>query len=117
LSGSYLDAQRQQQAREQQMLNVQHQMQEADRQIVDHRQRTNDEIQNDQYLNLMNLEEYQNPYTHQPELGSNQWKCRWVTEGGDEYYTDDAYQDPNVGSQGNRSDWKLTPVRQRTGEA
>ncbi len=117
LSNSFLDAQRQQQAREQQMLDHQRQMQQIDQQIVDHRQRTNAEIQNDQYLNLMNLEEYQNPYTHQPELGSNQWKYRWVTEGGDEYYTDDDYQDPNLGSQGNRSDWKLTPVRQRFGEA
>ena len=116
LSNSFLDAQRQQQAREQQMLDQQHQMQQIDQQIVDHRQRTNAENQNDQYLNLMNLEEYQNPYTRQPELGSNQWKYRWVTEGGDEYYTDDAYQDPNQGSQGNRSDWKLTPVRQRVGE-
>jgi hypothetical protein len=117
LSNAFLDAQRQQQAREQQMLDLQRQMQAADHQIVDHRQRTNAEIQNDQYLNLMNLEEYLNPYTRQPELGSNQWKYRWVTEGGDEYYTDDSYRDPNLDSQGNRSDWKLTPVRPRFGEA
>ena len=32
----------------------------------------------------MKLEEYLNPYTEQPETGSNQGRHRWVTVGGDE---------------------------------
>jgi hypothetical protein len=61
----------------------------------------------------MNLEEYLNPYTHEPETGSNQWKCRWVTESGDEFYCDDPYRDPNSTGANNRSDWKKTPIRPR----
>lgn len=113
MANSFLDAQRQQQAREQQMLNVQHDLQNMDRQIADHRSQTNAQIQKDQYLNLMNLEEYYNPYTREPEYGSNQWQYRWISESGDEYYCDDVYNDPNSTSFGNRSDWKLTPIKQR----
>jgi hypothetical protein len=115
LAGNFLDAQRQQQAREQQMLNTQRDLQNMDRQIEADHQQAHAEIQNDQYLNLMNLEEYVNPYTHLPETGSNQWNYRWVTESGDEFYCDDLDKDPNRGSVANRSDWKLTPVRKRSG--
>jgi hypothetical protein len=77
------------------------------------RQRTNAEIMNDQYLNLMSLEEYKNPYSGEIDVGSNQWDHRWVNESGDEFYTDDEYDDPNIPSLLNRSDWRRTPVRPR----
>ncbi|HZU87302.1 MAG TPA: hypothetical protein VFF78_07450, partial [Anaerolineaceae bacterium] len=111
MAGAFLDAQRQQQQREQQMLGLQRDLQSMDQQITDHRAMTHAENQNTEYLNMMNLEEYINPYTHQPETGSNQWSNRWVTESGDEFYCDDPYNDPN--SQGilNRSDWQRTPIR------
>jgi hypothetical protein len=112
MANAFLDAQHQQQAREQQMLNVQRNLQNMDQQIADHRSQTNAQIQKDQYLNLMNLEEYYNPYTGEPEYGSNQWQYRWVSEGGDEFYCDDPYKDPNSTSFGNRSDWMLTPIKQ-----
>ncbi len=113
MAGAFLDAQQQQQQREQQMLGLQRDLQAADQQIADHRAQTNAETMNAEYLNLMNLEEYINPYTRERESGSNQWTYRWVTENGDEYYSDDAYQDPNTLNALNRSDWKRTPVRQR----
>jgi hypothetical protein len=114
LAGAFLDAQRQQQQREQQALNLQHELQAMDRQIADHRARTQVENQKSEYLNLMNLEEYLNPYTHEPETGSNQWNYRWVTANGDEFYCDDAFLDPNSAGVINRSDWKVTPARPRT---
>ena len=113
LSRSFLNAQQASMARDRRMLEVQQHMQEMDRQIVEHRQRTNAEIHNDAYLTLMNLEEYVNPYTNEPEVGSDQWDYRWVTESGDVYYTDEQDDDPNVPSALNRSDWKRTPVRPR----
>jgi len=113
LSRSFLNAQQASMARDRRMLEIQRQMQDIDRQIVEHRRRTNAEIQNDAYLTLMDLEEYVNPYTNEPELGSNQWDYRWVTEDGDEFYTDNPDADPNVPSALNRSDWKRTAVRPR----
>jgi len=113
MAGAFIDAQKQQQQREQQALHLQQDLQTMDRQIGDHHALTNTENQKAEYLNMMNLEEYINPYTHEPETGSNQWKCRWVTESGDEFYCDDPYQNPNSVSANNRSDWKMTPVRLR----
>ena len=113
LSRSFLNAQRASQARDRRMHEVQQQLQDIDRQIVEHRQRTNAEIQNDAYLTMMELEEYVNPHTGEPELGSNQWEHRWVTEGGEEFYSDNEDDDPNLSSVLNRSDWKRTKVRPR----
>jgi hypothetical protein len=113
LSRSFLNAQQASMARDRRMLEIQQQLQQLDRQIVEHRQRTNAEIQNDAYLNLMNQEEYVNPYTNEPETGSNQWQYRWVTEDGAEFYTDNEDDDPNTPSLLNRSDWKRTAVRPR----
>jgi hypothetical protein len=113
LRHSFLNAQQAAMARDRRLLEVQQQIQQIDREIVEHRQRTNAEIMNDNYLNLMNLEEYRNPYTKQVEYGSNQWHYRWVTEGEDVYYTDDEYDDPNIPSRLNRSDWVRSPVRPR----
>jgi len=113
LSRCFLNAQRASQARDRRMLEIQQQLQQLDREIVKHRQRANVEIQNDAYLTLMDQEEYVNPYTGEPETGSNQWGYRWVNADGDEFYTDNEEHDPNVPSLLNRSDWKRTPVRPR----
>ena len=110
---SFLHAQQAAQAREQRMLQLQRQMQDIDRQITEHRARTNAEIHNDAYLTLMDQEEYVNPFTNEPETGSNQWQYRWVTEGGDEFYTDSEDHDPNVWDLLNASDWRRTMVRPR----
>jgi hypothetical protein len=68
---------------------------------------------NDNYLTLMELEEYVNPYTNEPEIGSNQWHYRWVTEDGEEFYTDSEEHDPNIASVLNRTDWRRTAIRPR----
>ena len=115
LSRSFLNAQQAAQARERRMLEVQRQMQDIDRQITENRARTNAEIHNDNYLTLMNQEEYINPFTNEPETGSNQWQYRWVTESGEEFYSDNEDHNPNVWGLLNTSDWRRTAVRPRFG--
>ena len=112
-SGMFLQAQRASIARDQRMLQMQRQVQEIDRQITEHQQMTNAEIQNDVFLTLTEQEEYVNPYTGDVDVGSNEWDHRWVTEDGDVFYVNDEWVDPNTSGELNRTDWKRTPVRPR----
>ncbi len=95
-------------------VNTQREVQRIEQQIVEHRQKTNAEIHNDMFLTLTDQEEYVNPYTKQVEMGSNQWRHRWVNEGGEVIYTDDESYNPNVDINLNRSDFKKTPIRKRS---
>ena len=113
LSRSFRTAQQASIARDRRMLEIQQEIQAVDREITQHRMETNAEIMNDDYLTLMELEEYVNPYTNEPEVGSNQWHHRWVTEDGAEFYTDVGEDDPNISGLLNRTDWRRTPVRPR----
>lgn len=88
-------------------------IQRIGRDIVKHRQETNAEIHNDMFLNLTDQEEFINPYTKQVEIGSNQWKHRWVNESGDTIYTDVKSYNPNIDANLKRSDFKKTPIRKR----
>lgn len=88
-------------------------IQRIDREIVEHRQKTNAEIHNDMFLTLTDQEEYVNPYTNQVEIGSNQWQYRWVNESGEVVYTNREDYNPNQDVNLNRSDFKKTPVRKR----
>jgi len=74
---------------------------------------TNAEIHNDMFLTLMDREEYVNPYTHEVEVGSNQWKYRWVNESEEVIYTDSEEYDPNTDVELNRSDYKRTTIMKR----
>jgi len=94
-------------------IETQQEIQRIGREIVAHRQKTNAEIHNDMFLTLTDQEEYVNPYTNQIEIGSNQWKHRWINESGEVIYTDDESYNPNVDINLNRSDFKRTPVRKR----
>lgn len=95
------------------MINTQREIQRIDREIVEHRQKTNAEIHNDMFLTLTDQEEYVNPFTGEVEIGSNQWRFRWENEGGDIIYTNDPNYDPRTDVNLNRTDFKLTPVRKR----
>lgn len=92
------------------------QMQDIDRQITDHRRKINAEIHNDMFLTLMEQEEYVNPFTGEAEMGSNQWRHRWVTEQGDVLYTDDETYDPNTDIDLHVKGFKRTPARPRYGQ-
>ncbi len=92
---------------------TQQEVQRIEQAIVEHRQRTNAEIHHDVFLTLTQQEEYVNPYNGRVEVGSNQWKHRWINGGGEVVYTDDPSYDPNADVDLNRSDYKKTPVRKR----
>ncbi len=95
------------------VLDTQREIQRIEQDIVSHQQKTNAEIHNDMFLTLTDQEEYVNPYTNEVEVGSNQWRNRWVNESGDILYTDSDSYNPNHDVELKRSDFKKTPVRKR----
>lgn len=91
-------------------IRSQQDIQRLDREITEHRRRTNAEIQNQMFHNLMGTDEYVNPLTKKVEVGSNAWNYRWVNDRGEAVYTDDANFDPvRAGLQG----YVKSPVRKR----
>ena len=94
-------------------LNTQQEVQRIGREISEHRRKTNAEINNDMFLTLMDQEEYVNPYTNEIEIGTDQWKHRWINENGDVIYTDNEDYDPNVDINLNMSDFKRSKIRKR----
>jgi hypothetical protein len=94
-------------------ISTQKEIERIGREITEHRQKTNAEIHNDMFLTLMDQEEYINPYTNEIEVGSNQWKYRWVNGSEEVIYTDSEEYDPNSDVELNRSDYKRTPIRKR----
>lgn len=113
LSQAFLNAQQAEQWRAQRALQVQRQLQHAAEQMLEHKRRVNAEIRNDMYLMLTNQEEYMNPITNRVDFGSNQWRYRWVSPSGEEFYTNEEFHNPNDRSVLNRHDWEPTPVRPR----
>lgn len=113
LMQSFRNAQEADRARAQARLDTQHYVQQVAREIAEHHERTQAEIRNDHYLLMTNQEEFVNPYSGKVDLGSNQWRQRWVSADGDELYTDDDSFDPNTPGVLDRRDWRRTPVRPR----
>ncbi len=95
------------------VVKTQQDLQRIEQEIVNHRQHTFSEIQNDMFLNLTGQEEYVNPFTHETEIGSDQWNYRWENPSGEIIYTNQQNYNPNHDTGLNRSDYKLTPVRPR----
>lgn len=100
-------------ARGQIVANTQKEIERIGREITENRQRTNSEINNDMYLTLTEQEEYVNPYTNEIEVGTDQYKYRWVNESGDVIYSDKEEYDPNIDIKLNRSDFKRSKIRKR----
>jgi len=65
-------------------LRTQQEVQRLDREMVEHRQRTNAEIDSQMFHNLMRT-----------EVGSSEWNYRWVNESGETVYSDDPNYDPS----------------------
>ena len=93
--------------------NTQREIQRIEQEIYEHRRKTNEEIHNDMFLTLTDQEEYVNPHTNEVEIGSNQWKYRWVNEGGEVIYTDEESYNPNIDVNLNRTGFERTPIRER----
>ncbi|MFZ1292022.1 MAG: hypothetical protein WAR79_18135 [Melioribacteraceae bacterium] len=100
-------------ARGQILIDTQNEIQRIGREITEHKQKTNAEINNDMFLTLTQQEEYVNPYTNEIETGTNQWKHRWVNQSGDVVYSDYEDYDPNIDININRTDFKRTNIRKR----
>jgi hypothetical protein len=94
-------------------LDTQRYIQDVDRQIVDHRRRTNAEIAHRLWLNMSGQEDYINPHTGEIEYGSDRWKHRWQCGNGDVIYSDDPNYDPAWDPQAKRKDFKRSPARVR----
>lgn len=102
-----------QQTRGTTLINVQKQMQNIDREIAAHQQKTNYEIQNNMYLTLTDQEEYVNPYSGEIEIGANQWNHRWQNDLGEIIYTDQESYNPNYDPELNVSGFRRSLIRKR----
>ena len=103
-----------QQERAKIVMKVFDEIRRIDREIVQKTTINREEIMNDNFLVLTEQEEYVNPYTGETEVDTDSYKYRWVTSGGDVYYTNREEEDPNTFLQ--RTDYKRTPVRKRKNE-
>lgn len=102
-----------QQVRGGELIKVQQQIQNIDKDIAAHRQKTNYEIHNDMYLTLTEQEEYINPYTREVEIGTNQWDHRWQNDLGEIIYTNNESYDPNSDPNMQVSGFKRSAIRKR----
>ncbi|MBU0691391.1 hypothetical protein KKH18_06200 [bacterium] len=83
--------------RSQIVIDTQKEIQRIEREMVEHRQRVNAEVQNSMYLTLTGQEDYLNPFSGEYETRSSELgKHRWVNDLGQELYTDDGTYDPNI---------------------
>lgn len=101
--------------RAERLLKLQREIQSIENDIVYNRQKTNEEIMNDQYLMLTNQEEYVNPFTDDIDTASNQWKYRWVSNDGREFYSDLEDDNPNYDKDLGVIQWKMSKPRKRFG--
>jgi len=85
----------------------------VDAEIAKNRSQTMATIQQDQYLTLTSQEMYVNPHTKEVELGSNEWKHRWVRPGGEVIYTDDGSWNPNLDPSLNVSGFEKSAPKKR----
>lgn len=94
-------------------LKTQQAVSQIDREITEHRARTNSEINNDMFLNLTGQEDYTNPFTGETERGTNEWNYRWENEQGDVIYTDNQNYHPNNDADLKVKGFKRSEIRKR----
>jgi len=89
-------------------------IQDADRQIVEHRQQTNAEIRHEGYLLITGQEDYVNPYTGETEIRPDGWQYHWENSNGEVVVSNLNDYDPNH-DDGVRlvKDFKRSQVRPR----
>jgi hypothetical protein len=94
-------------------LKTQQDIQRIEKEICDHRARTNSEINNDMYLNLTGQEDYTNPFSGETERGSNEWNYRWENDRGDIVYENNPNYDPNADVNIPIKGFKRSEIRKR----
>jgi hypothetical protein len=70
-----------------------------------------EEIMNDNFLVLTGQEEYVNPHTGEIEIDTDAFRYRWMTVGGDVYFTNGEDDDPNIFMPGSEYERSLTRRR------
>jgi hypothetical protein len=85
----------------------------VDAEIAKGRSDTMASIQREQYLTLTSQELYVNPKTGREELGSSEWKHRWVGPGGEVLYSNDAAWNPNLDPALKASGFERSPAKRR----
>jgi hypothetical protein len=96
------------------VLKIYEEIRRIDREILRRTSVNRNEIMNDNFLVLTGQEEYVNPHTREVEVDTDAFKYRWVTAGGERYYTNREEENPNRFMQ--RTDYQRTPVRKRKNE-
>jgi hypothetical protein len=96
------------------VLKIYEEIRRIDREILRRTTINRNEIMNDNFLVLTGQEEYVNPHTREVEVDTDAFKYRWVTAGGERYYTNREDENPNRFMQ--RTDYQRTPVRKRRNE-
>lgn len=91
--------------------NIYREIRRIDQEIRQKSSINRSEIMNDNYLVLTGQEEYRNPHTGEIETDTDEYGYRWVTSGGDVYFTNNEDEDPNLVY--TNTDFKRTPVRKR----
>jgi len=71
-------------------------IQRIGREIVNHQQTTNAQIQHHAGLAIRGQEEYVNPHTGEKETGTNLWRNRWMDNDGNTIFSDNDDFDPNM---------------------
>jgi len=96
------------------MMKVYDEIRRIDQEIVKKTTVNREEIMNDNFLMLTEQEEFVNPYTGDVELDTDSYKYRWITEGGDVYYTNREHENPNTYF--HKTDYKRSTIRKRRNE-
>lgn len=96
------------------VLKVYDEIRRIDQEIIKRTTINREEIMNDNFLVLTEQEEFVNPHTGQVEVDTDAYKFRWITPGGDIYYTNRDDENPNTFLQ--RGDYKRSLVRKRRNE-
>jgi len=84
-----------------------------DREITEHRARTNAGINEILYLNLTGQEDFINPFTGEIERGTNEWNYRWENEQGDVICHNNPNYNPNQDAKLKIQSFKRSEVKKR----
>jgi hypothetical protein len=93
--------------------DVQRYAAQIDSEITANRQKTNADIQHENYLTITGQEEYINPYTNETERRPDGYKYHWQNASGEIIVTDNDDYSPNYDPDVKRTDFKRSAVRPR----
>lgn len=96
------------------VMKVYENIRRIDQEILQKTAVNREEIMNDNFLVLTEQEEFVNPHTGKVETDTDAYKYRWITPGGDIYYTNKEDENPNIFL--HQTNYERSPVRKRRNE-